>query len=184
MVVSGGAIEGRNGSPPGHQDARNRELRETGSEGRQGIEKAGHGSEGERRPGTPSGREGRTFGEVGVWLPTLEILHLQDNTLKTLGGRSVFVGCPLLRSFDASFNQLSTPDDICKSLQACGDLEEVRLHDNPASACQNYRDAVALSCPNVRKRPTAYLIHPHLENRRDRESKYQKCCYLGRTLRC
>lgn len=113
------------------------------------MEKTGHGSEGERRDGTPSGREGGTIDEVGVWLPTLEILHLQDNALETLGGRSVFVGCPLLRSFDASFNYLSAPDEICKSLQACGELEEVRLHDNPALACQNYRDAVALSCPNV-----------------------------------
>ena len=84
-----------------------------------------------------------------VWLPTLEVLHLQDNCLESLGGRWSLAGCPLLRSFDASFNQLRAPDEIAACLQACGDLREVRLHDNPASTCENYADSIALSCPLV-----------------------------------
>eukprot|EP00903_Cladosiphon_okamuranus_P007028 g6834.t1 len=44
---------------------------------------------------------------------------------------------------------LRTPDDIGSSLQACSELEEVRLHDNPASSSQQYADAVALSCPKL-----------------------------------
>lgn len=84
-----------------------------------------------------------------VWLPTLEVLHLQDNCLESLGGRWSLAGCPLLRSFDASFNRLRDPDEIAACLQACGDVREVRLHDNPASTCQNYADAIALSCPRV-----------------------------------
>lgn len=153
MGFSGGAVDGTMGDSP---NATFRESCGTGSERRGRADKTGQGgSEGERRDGTLSGGEGESTGEIGVWLPSLEILHLHDNALETLGGRSVFVGCPLLRSFDASFNQLRTPDEISMSLQACGELEEVRLHDNPASACQNYTDAVALSCPNVSKGSTA-----------------------------
>lgn len=85
----------------------------------------------------------------GVWLPSLEKLHLQDNELETLGGPWSLVGCPLLRSFDASFNKLRTPNNFFRCLEACGELEEVRLHDNPASDCADYADSVALCCPRV-----------------------------------
>lgn len=84
----------------------------------------------------------------GVWLPSLEVLHLQDNLLETLGAWSL-VGCPLLRFLDASFNRLRTPDDFHTCLQACGELEEVRLHDNPAVERADYAHIVALSCPQV-----------------------------------
>lgn len=95
--------------------------------------------------------QGRTDAddESFVWLPTLDVLHLQDNCLESLGGRWSLAGCPLLRSFDASFNRLRTPDEIVACLQACGDVREVRLHDNPASTCHNYADTIALSCPRV-----------------------------------
>ncbi|CAN0546054.1 unnamed protein product, partial [Ectocarpus sp. 8 AP-2014] len=83
------------------------------------------------------GEHGRTYDDATVWLPSLEVLHLQDNALETLGGRFSLAGCPLLRSFDASFNQLRATDEIALSLEACSGLEEVRLHDNPASACPN-----------------------------------------------
>ncbi|CAN0546066.1 unnamed protein product, partial [Ectocarpus sp. 8 AP-2014] len=92
---------------------------------------------------------GNQIRSMGSWAssPTETLLHLQDNALETLGGRFSLAGCPLLRSFDASFNQLRAPDEIALSLEACSGLEEVRLHDNPASACPNYADAIALSCP-------------------------------------
>lgn len=85
----------------------------------------------------------------GMWLPSLEILHLQDNMLTNMGGFWSLAGSPLLRSLDASFNRLGTPDDFGSCLRGCGDLEEVRLHDNPAAGCEHYVDVVALSCPQV-----------------------------------
>lgn len=85
----------------------------------------------------------------GMWLPSLEILHLQDNVLETLGGIWCLSGCPLLRSLDASFNRLRTPRDFSSCLRACGELQEVRLHDNPAAEYESYADTVALLCPKV-----------------------------------
>lgn len=149
--VSGDSIEGGLGASPGHQGARCSELSERDPEGRGRVTKPGHANEREGRDNAPTSEEdGNDTGEVGIWLPSLEVLHLQDNALESLGGRSAFVGCPLLRSLDASFNQLRAPDEIGASLQACSDLAEVRLHDNPASSHQNYIDAVALTCPKVR----------------------------------
>lgn len=94
-----------------------------------------------------------------VWLPSLEVLHLQDNSLENLGGRWSLAGCPLLRCLDASFNHIRTPGDFTTSLQVCHELDEVRLHDNPASENRNYADVVALSCPHVSKvvRKVKYL---------------------------
>ncbi|CAM9322982.1 unnamed protein product [Ectocarpus sp. 6 AP-2014] len=103
------------------------------------------------------GEHGRTYDDATVWLPSLEVLHLQDNALETLGGRFSLAGCPLLRSFDASFNQLRAPDEIALSLEACSGLEEVRLHDNPASACPNYADAITLSCPHLTRMDGVHL---------------------------
>lgn len=136
---------------PGHQGARCWELSERDPEVRERVAKLDQTNEREGRyqPSSTCGESGTTTGEVGVWLPSLEVLHLQDNALESLGGRSAFVGCPLLRSFDASFNQLRTTDEIGASLGACSELEEVRLHDNPASSLRNYADTVALSCPCV-----------------------------------
>lgn len=148
--VSKDLSEGGLGTSPWHQGAKCSELSERDSEGRGRVTKSGQADERERRNNALTGGEGgNDTGEFGIWLPSLEVLHLQDNALESLGGLSAFVGCPLLRSFDASFNQLRTPDEIGSSLQACSELEEVRLHDNPASSSQNYRDAVALSCPKV-----------------------------------
>lgn len=87
--------------------------------------------------------------DEGMWLPSLEVLHLQDNMLETLGGVWSLAGCPLLRSLDASFNRLRTPRDFSSCLRACGDLQEVRLHDNPATEYECYADTVALGCPKV-----------------------------------
>lgn len=148
--ASGDSTEGGLGASRGHQGARCSELSERDPERRGRVTKPGHAGVGEGRYSALTGGEGeKDTGEVGVWLPSLEVLHLQDNSLESLGGGSTFVGCPLLRSLDASFNQLRTPDETGISLQACGELEEVRLHDNPASSCQNYTDAIALSCPKV-----------------------------------
>lgn len=163
--VSGNSTEGRSRASPQHQDARNSASCEREPEGRCRVRKPDFDNcdEREGRGRTSSGGEnGKEVSEVGVWLPTLEVLHLQDNALETLGGRSVFIGCPLLRSFDASFNQLRTPEEMSFSLQACSELEEVRLHDNPASACQNYADVVTLSCTHVSelvRRVTYRLVH-------------------------
>lgn len=149
-VVPGDSIEGGLEFSPGHQGTRCSEFSERDPEGQRRVTKPGHAIEIEGRENVmPGGGGGNDAGQVGVWLPSLEVLHLQDNALESLGGRSAFVGCPLLRSFDASFNQLRTPDEIGVSLQACSELEEVRLHDNPASSGQNYTDVIALSCPNV-----------------------------------
>eukprot|EP00752_Nemacystus_decipiens_P011290 g10033.t1 len=148
--AKGDPTEGGLGALRGHQGVVCSELseRDVGRRGR--VMGPGHASRGEERNKALTGGEDENItGEVGVWLPSLEVLHLQDNSLDSLGGDSTFVGCPLLRSFDASFNQLSTPDEIGISLRACGELEEVRLHDNPAASCQNYTDAVALSCPKL-----------------------------------
>ncbi|CAN0494415.1 unnamed protein product, partial [Ectocarpus sp. 12 AP-2014] len=103
------------------------------------------------------GEHGRTYDDATVWLPCLEVLHMQDNALETLGGWFSLAGCPLLRSFDVSFNQLRAPDEIALSLEACSGLEEVRLHDNPASACPNYADAIALSCPHLMRMDGVHL---------------------------
>lgn len=104
----------------------------------------------EKHDGTPETEDDEEHSDfAGVWLPSLEVLHLQDNALETLGGRWSLAGCPFLRSVDASFNRLGTPADAGVSLETCSELEEVRLHDNPASLCQNYADALVLSCPNV-----------------------------------
>ncbi|CAN0510270.1 unnamed protein product, partial [Ectocarpus sp. 12 AP-2014] len=103
------------------------------------------------------GEHGRTYDDATVWLPCLEVLHMQDNALETLGGWFSLAGCPLLRSFDVSFNQLRDPDEIALSLEACSGLEEVRLHDNPASACPNYADAIALSCPHLMRMDGVHL---------------------------
>lgn len=145
--VPGDSTEGGSRVSPQHQDVKHSTScgREPGrrSQGR----KSDFDNVKGRRGGTSPG--GQDADEVGVWLPSLEVLHVQDNALEALGGWSALVGCPLLRSFDASFNQLGTPEEISCSLQACSELEEVRLHDNPASACQNYEDAIALRCPHV-----------------------------------
>lgn len=147
--ASGDPTEGGPGASRGNQGVRSTELSERDSEGRQ-VTKPGRATRGKGSHNALAGGErDNDTGEIGVWLPSLEVLHLQDNSLESLGGVSTFVGCPLLRSFDASFNQLRTPGEIGVSLQACSELEEVRLHDNPASSCQNYTDAVALSCPKV-----------------------------------
>lgn len=149
--VSGGSTKGELGASPARQGARFSEPYERNLEGRGRATKPGHASEkGGKHSALAAGGGGNDTGDACIWLPSLEVLHLQDNALESLGGRSAFVGCPLLRSFDASFNQLRTPDDIGDSLQACSELEEVRFHDNPASLRQDYADTVALSCPNVR----------------------------------
>lgn len=147
--VSGDLTEGGSRASPQHQVAHNSTSCGRESERRSQGRKSDfdNRNEKDRRDGTTQGRQAAD--EVGVWLPSLEVLHLQDNALEALGGWSALVGCPLLRSFDASFNQLGTPEEISCSLQACSELEEVRLHDNPAAACLNYADAVVLSCPHV-----------------------------------
>ncbi|CAM9235998.1 unnamed protein product, partial [Laminaria digitata] len=132
-----------------------------GSNPRSALEEPGRGADiggGFEGRGAGGGREGSTFAQGGVdadddgsivWLPTLEVLHLQDNCLESLGGRWSLAGCPLLRSFDASFNRLRAADEIASCLEACADVREVRVHDNPASTCQNYADTIALSCPRL-----------------------------------
>lgn len=162
--ASGDSPEGGPTASPQHQDARNstacgRELEERRGGRKSDVDNR---TERETRIGglSSSGDGEKDTGEVGVWLPTLEVLHLQDNALETLGGRSVLVGCPLLRSFDASFNQLRTPENISWSLPACRELEEVRLHDNPVSKCPNYADAVALSCPRVSELVQRVMYQP------------------------
>lgn len=90
-------------------------------------------------------------GSVTVWLPSLEVLHLQDNVLESLGGRWSLAGVPLLRSLDVSFNRVQKTNDVAACIGACGVLEEIRLHDNPVAGCVTYADSVALSCPRVSK---------------------------------
>lgn len=130
-----------------HAVPRKRESRRRGSVTSCGL---ANDSEREEHDAMLAAEEnGNRADNASVWLPSLEVLHLQDNALETLGGCSSLAGCPFLRSIDASFNQLRTPHEVGVSLQACSELEEVRLHDNPASLCQNYADAIALSCLNV-----------------------------------
>lgn len=117
--------------------------------------KSSTGSELEREKNKSIGWDGGSKVHRGyVWLPSLEMLHLQDNSLETFGGRRSLAGCPLLHSFDASFNSLRVPAELGVCLSACSELEEVRLHDNPASECAEYADAIALNCPKVR---TTYI---------------------------
>lgn len=105
----------------------------------------------EQRPYDCSVEDGgyENVGAKGVWLPSLDVLHLQDNSLETLEGPWTLAGLPLLRSFDASFNRLRTPDSFTSCLGVCPELEEVRLHDNPAAECAHYADTVTLCCPQV-----------------------------------
>lgn len=91
---------------------------------------------------TPDNRE-------GMWLPSLEVIHLQDNILENMGGFWSLAGSPLLRFLDASFNRLRTPGDFVSCLRSCGELEEVRFHDNPVAGRKDYADAAALGCPKV-----------------------------------
>lgn len=88
-------------------------------------------------------------GDYGVWLPSLQVLHLQDNALKSLEGHWSFAGVPGLRCLDASFNRLSTPHCFASSIWACSQLEEIRLHDNPVTTHPGYMDAITLCCPRV-----------------------------------
>lgn len=99
------------------------------------------------------------FDTVGMWLPSLDVLHLQDNSLETIEGPWALAGAPLLRSLDASFNRLSTPDSFASCLRVCPELEELRLHDNPAAECQDYADTLALCCPRVRIESTTRLLY-------------------------
>lgn len=99
------------------------------------------------------------FDTVGVWLPSLDVLHLQDNSLETIEGPWALAGAPLLRSLDASFNRLSTPDSFASCLRVCLEMEEVRLHDNPAADCQHYADTLALCCPRVRIESTTWILY-------------------------
>lgn len=100
--------------------------------------------------GQKEGKDGAPDDWEGLWLPSLEVLHLQDNALENMGGRWSLAGAPLLRSLDASFNRLRTPGDFASCLRGCGStLQDVRLHDNPAANHNRYVDVVVLSCPNV-----------------------------------
>lgn len=84
-----------------------------------------------------------------VWLPSLVVLHLEDNAVDSLGGRWSLAGCPSLRFLDVSFNRLRTMDDITPCLKACGELRDVRLHDNPVSETGLCSDMVFLNCAKV-----------------------------------
>jgi hypothetical protein len=75
---------------------------------------------------------------AATWLPSLETLDLGDNLLAHLG-RGVFVGAPLLRSLDLSFNGLAGPvGDPLGSLvglfsprSSADRLVAIALRDNP-----------------------------------------------------
>ncbi|CAN0097012.1 unnamed protein product, partial [Scytosiphon promiscuus] len=148
----------RNGSKQGelldspdsmHGVFRKREPQGRGSATSCGLD---NDSEGGVQDETAAGEEDGKHSDISsVWLPSLEVLHLQDNALETLGGCLSLAGCPFLRSVDASFNQFRTPDEVAVSLRACSGLEEIRLHDNPASLYHNYTDAIAVSCPHLKR---------------------------------
>ncbi|CAM9589051.1 unnamed protein product, partial [Choristocarpus tenellus] len=102
----------------------------------------------------------RTIGHVdhqggngGVWLPSLEVLHLEDNALVSMGGTRSLVGVPLLRVLDISFNSLEEKEanvgggGLSSCLKVCRRLEELQVHDNPMTSCDYYVFNLLQSCP-------------------------------------
>lgn len=104
----------------------------------------------EQRRMMPSTLKGSGNAAEGfVWLPSLVALHLEDNAVESLGGQWSLAGCPSLRFLDVSFNRLRTMDDITSCLKACGEMRDVRFHDNPVSETGLCSDIVSLNCAKV-----------------------------------
>lgn len=88
-----------------------------------------------------------------VWLPSLQVLHLEDNMLESLGSIWSLAGVPILRYLDLSFNRFSAPNGFVPCIRACCTwLQEVRLHDNPVATQSTYAEIVMRCSPRVRSR--------------------------------
>lgn len=86
-----------------------------------------------------------------VWLPSLQVLHLEDNMLESLGSIWSLAGVPILKYLDLSFNRFSAPNGFVPCIRACCTwLQEVRLHDNPVATQPSYAEIVTLCSPRVR----------------------------------
>ncbi|CAM9860040.1 unnamed protein product [Chrysoparadoxa australica] len=87
-----------------------------------------------------------------VWLPSLEVLYIQDNLLESLGkegGGLSCAGMPLLIHLDASFNALSEFGAF-EALAGCLRLQELDLHDNEISRDPQYGTEVMKRVPALR----------------------------------
>jgi hypothetical protein len=83
-----------------------------------------------------------------VWLPSLHVLHLQDNALATLAGCSVLASIPLLRTLDLSFNALTVR--ALAPLRVCTQLRRLAVHDNPTTTEPQHSTALLLLLPWLR----------------------------------
>jgi Leucine-rich repeat (LRR) protein len=83
-----------------------------------------------------------------VWLPSLHVLHLQDNALATLAGCAALASMPLLRSLDLSFNALTGL--ALAPLRVCTQLRRLAVHDNPATTEPQHSTALLLLLPWLR----------------------------------
>eukprot|EP00946_MAST-07B_sp_MAST-7B-sp1_P004867 g4867.t1 len=87
------------------------------------------------------------FHEDFSWAPSLESIHVHDNSIETLSSLSCI---PFVRSIDLSFNQIENIEDL-SHLRACPYVEVFRCNDNPVAEHPDYRTKVLLALPRLRE---------------------------------